>query len=151
MKYTFLLFLVFFAQKFSLAQDPDSLSKIIFEYTVGRDATNSGIYSITEIIELSRESNQTFTINIITRISNWHNKDRTKYKHDTSRINLQKIRKTALEVGYLINQLNTAEDNFNIHFILPNLTNPSKKSILAVAKKSNKKWYFQRKIISASQ
>jgi len=145
MKYIFLLLLVFFCQKFSLAQNPDSLSKMIFEYSVGRDATiNSGIYLITEIIELSKKSGDLFTTSAITRISSWHNEERTQYRYDTTQINISKIRKTKLEVGDLIKQLNTSEDNFNIDFILPKLTNPSRKDIIAVSEKYNKKQHFQK-------
>ena len=138
-----LLFLAFGLSAFG--QTADSISKIIFRYDRGAYSFGDpGKYSVTEIIEYSKNPHQQFIVTNFFQFNKYYDTATKSSIVDTikKRTSLFSIDKE--QINNLILELNTTRDNFSFSFLKPNLKAISKKEITSVAKKYDLHWKFEK-------
>lgn len=132
-----------FCGQFTFSQNFESVDKIKFIYSIGGSSWGkNGVYSKSEIIELTKIENGDFKISKQIKVNDKakgkiFSKDSTFLKT----LNYKIISKN--EIVNLLTSLNVNEENFTEDFIKQNLTEISKKEILEIAKKNNQKDYFK--------
>lgn len=139
-KFLFSVFLL--VGHFALGQSADSVTKIIISYGKSHSSWGDpGIYGRGEEIELLKTSNGDFKISRHFTTTASAGIDGKTFSKDTTqlRTNSLKIINKGI-IQYWLTQLNTNKENFTVSFIKPQLTTPTKKEILQVAKKYDKLW-----------
>ncbi len=137
------LFFILFHGSFIFSQTFDSINKIKFSYSFGGSSWgNNGIYSRSEIFELTKTENGDFKISLHLKINDKvYNKV---FSNDTIQVktsNYKTIPKS--NINYLLTSLNNNEDNFTEEFLMQNFTKSTKKEILKIAKQNGYKSYLK--------
>lgn len=138
-----LLLFILFCGNFIFSQNFENINKIKFSYSVGGSSLGrNGIYSRSEIIELTKTENGEFKISQHLKVNEKaNNKVFSKDSITIEISNYKTIPKS--EVDYLLNSLNTNKENFTEEFLIQNFTKPTKKEILKIAKENDNKDYLK--------
>ncbi len=138
-----ILFILFFCAQFIFSQNFENINKIKFAYSIGGSSWGrNGIYSRSEIFELTKNKKGDFEIHKQIKINEKVigkvlSKDSIFVK--TSKYKII----TKIEIEKLLTSLNSNNQNFTDEFLKENLTKPTKKEILEIAKKCDQKDYFK--------
>lgn len=125
------------------SQNSENITKIKLVYSNGGHSWGqNGIYSRSEIFELTKIENGDFKISEQFKVNEKakgkiFSKDSISIKTSNYKI----ISKN--EIENLITSLNINQENFTEEFLRQNLTKPTKKEILDIAKKNDNKDYFK--------
>ena len=138
-----LLLFILFCGNFIFSQNFENINKIKFSYSVGGSSWGrNGIYSRSEIFELTKTENGDFKISQHLKVNEKvYNKVFSKDSITIEISNYKTIPKS--EVDYLLNSLNTNKENFTEEFLIQNFTKPTKKEILKIAKQNGDKNYLK--------
>lgn len=102
----------------------------------------NGIYSRSEIFELTKTENGDFKISQHLKINQKvYNKVFSEDSITIKTSNYKNIPKS--DVDYLLTSLNTNKNNFTEEFLIQNFTKPTKKEILKIAKQNGDKNYLK--------
>lgn len=138
-----LLLFILFCGNYIFSQNFENISKIKFSYIYGGSSWGkNGIYSRSEIFELTKTENGDFKISQHLKINQKvHNKVFSEDSITINTSNYKTIPKS--DVDYLLTSLNTNKENFTEEFLIQNFTKPTKKEILKIAKQNGDKNYLK--------
>ncbi|MCO6164478.1 hypothetical protein [Flavobacterium sp. NRK F7] len=138
-----LLLFILFCGNYIFSQNFENISKIKFSYIHGGSSWGkNGIYSRSEIFELTKTENGDFKISQHLKINQKvHNKVFSEDSITINTSNYKTIPKS--DVDYLLTSLNTNKENFTEEFLIQNFTKPTKKEILKIAKQNGDKNYLK--------
>lgn len=138
-----LLFFLLFNGTFILSQNSENIYKIKFGYYFGGSSWGkNGIYSRSEIIEIMKTENGDYKISKQVKVKN--KASGNDFSNDSMFIKTSEYKIIPKEeIDFLLNSLNTNEDNFTEEFLKQNFTKPTQKEILKIAKENDNKSYLK--------
>jgi hypothetical protein len=143
----FLVFGFLWIGQFLYGQVPDSITKIILNYSKGHNSWDEpGVYATTEQLEYTKISSEYFEQNKYINIKYSVDTLNKIYLKDT--INFHSNSNSLVEtnrMNNIINQLFTPKDNYTFTFIRPRLKSVNKNYIYKIVKNYDELWQLKGK------